>query len=71
MNYEYKFVEVPVKYSFKTKAGDSFENCKSIIQQEASNGWRLVQIVIPLSEKKVMYGALGYQIIFEKSVVSN
>lgn len=38
MNYEYKFVEVPVKYSFKTKAGDSFENCKSIIQQEASNG---------------------------------
>lgn len=39
--YEYKFVEVASRGSLKTKAGDSFEECKEIILAEAENGWRL------------------------------
>lgn len=66
--YEYKFVEVPMKSGLKVKPGDTFEECKKIIVSEAENGWRLKQIVTPFNEKIGVYGAFGYQIIFEKEV---
>ncbi len=66
--FEYKFIEVPIKNNLKTKAGDSFEECKKIINEEAENGWRLKQVVTPFNEKLGVYGAIGYQIIFEKLV---
>lgn len=68
MNYEYKFVEVPMKNGFKVNPGDSFEECKKIILQEAENGWRLKQVVTPFNEKVGVYGVMGYVIIFEKLI---
>ncbi len=64
--YEYKFVEVSAKSNFKMKPGESFEECKKIILEEAEKGWQLKQIVTPFNEKLGVYGAMGYQIIFEK-----
>lgn len=66
--YEYKFIEVPAKTGLKTKAGETFEECKNIIVSEAENGWRLKQVVTPFSEKMGVYGVMGYQIIFEKEI---
>lgn len=46
MKYEYKFVQVPLRENgLKTKVGEGFDRCKEIIVEEASNGWRLKQIV--------------------------
>lgn len=64
--YEYKFVEVSVKNNLRTKPGESFEECKKIILEEAEKGWQLKQVVTPFNEKLGVYGAMGYQIIFEK-----
>lgn len=65
--YEYKFVEVSAK-TFHIKAGGIFEKCKEIVAEEAANGWRLKQIMTPYNEKMGVYGASGYQIIFEKEL---
>lgn len=66
--YEYKFVSVPSKGSFKVKTGDTFNECKEIINSEAKEGWRLKQVVVPFNEKTGVYGAGSYEIIFEKEV---
>ena len=66
--YTYQFIEVPAKGGLMAKAGDSFEACKAIILAEAEKGWRFKQIVTPYNEKMGIYGALGYQIIFEKEL---
>lgn len=66
-NYEYKFVEVSSK-TFKAKAGSMYDKCKEIIVEEAENGWRLKQVIVPYNEKVGIYGAAGYQIIFEKEI---
>lgn len=68
MGYEYKFVEVPVKKTIKATPGEGFEACKSIITEEAKNGWRLKQVVTPFDEKMGVYMAIGYQIVFEKHI---
>ncbi|MCB6366203.1 DUF4177 domain-containing protein [Intestinibacillus massiliensis] len=64
--YVYKFVEIPAKGGLKTKPGEAFEACKQAILTEAAQGWRLKQVVTPFHEKMGLYGALGYQVIFEK-----
>jgi len=69
--YEYKFIEVPLKKGFKVKTGDTFEECKNIIQEESKNGWRLKQVIIPVSENTGIspYStAYCYQIVFEKEI---
>lgn len=69
MKYEYKFVQVPLRENgLKTKVGEGFDRCKEIIDEEASNGWRLKQIVIPANEKTGVSLPYCYQIIFEKSI---
>ncbi len=69
MKYEYKFVEVPLREKgFKTKLGETFEKCKRIIVEEADNGWRLKQIVIPANERTGVAAPYCYQIIFEKPI---
>ena len=68
--YEYQFIEVPVKIGdeFRAKSGGTFEECKKIIAAEAEKGWRFKQIVTPFSEKVHVYGVMGYQIIFEREL---
>lgn len=66
--YEYKFVEVNAKRGLKDKSGDTFEECKRIITVEAENGWKLTQVVTPFNEKMGIYGAAGYQLIFEREL---
>lgn len=66
--YEYKFVEVPRHNGMKVTVGETFEECKEIILQEAEQGWRLVQIVMPFNEKTGAYTSTCYQVIFEKEV---
>lgn len=69
MKYDYKFVDVPLRESgFKTKLGDGFNKCKEIITEEAANGWRLKQVLIPANEKTGVTLPYCYQIIFEKAM---
>lgn len=69
MKYEYKFVEVPLRdKGFKTKLGLAFDRCKEVIVEEANNGWRLKQIVIPANERTGVAAPYCYQIIFEKAI---
>ena len=66
--YEYKFVEVPKKRGLKIKIGDTFEECKKIINSHSEQGWRLKQIVMPFNEKTGVFTASCYQIIFEREL---
>lgn len=62
--YEYKFIKV----KRQSQKGATFEECKSIIEQEAEKGWRLKQIVTDFNEKLGISSAMGYQIILEKEI---
>ena len=53
--YEYKFIEVPKKSGIKGH-GSTFTECQNIIMEEAQNGWRLKQVVVPFNEKTGVYG---------------
>lgn len=69
--YEYKFVKVPLATEKKgvldiPHRGMTYEACKEVIQEEAANGWRLSQVVVPFNEKSGVYGANCYEVIFEK-----
>lgn len=64
--YEYQFVEVPRLGGLKVKSGDTFEECKRIIIEEAEKGWRLKQVVTSFDEKMGVFSSKGYQIIFER-----
>ena len=71
--YEYKFVKVPVVSEKKgiisiAYKGETFEARKNVIIQEAENGWRLKQVVVPFNEKTGVYGAYCYQVIFEREI---
>ena len=44
--FEYKFVKVEMKYEFMGRAKPA-EDYQEIIQNHASEGWRLVQIFAP------------------------
>lgn len=66
--YEYKFIEVPKKSGIKGH-GSTFTECQNIIMEEAQNGWRLKQVVVPFNEKTGVYGAWCYQIIFEWEIL--
>lgn len=66
--YEYKFVEIPRKTGLKVKVGDTFEECKKVIIEEAEQGWKLKQVVTPFNEKAGVYAPYSYQIIFEREV---
>ena len=66
--YEYKFIEVPKKPGIKGH-GNTFTECQNIIMEEAQNGWRLKQVVVPFNEKTGFYGAWCYQIIFEREIL--
>lgn len=66
--YEYKFVEVPIKRGIKVKTGDTFEECKRIINLESEQGWRLKQVIMPFDEKTGVFMAYSYQIIFEREL---
>lgn len=69
MKYEYKFTEVPLRENgWKSKTGDGFNKCKKIIIEEAANGWKLNQIVIPANEKSGVAMPYCYQIIFERVI---
>lgn len=64
--YEYKFVEVPIRGGLRVKPGDSFQDCKEVVLQGAREGWRLVQIVTPFNEKMGVAGAFCYQVVLER-----
>ena len=66
--YEYKFIEVPKKPGIKGH-GNTFTECQNIIMEEAQNGWRLKQVVVPFNEKTGVYGAWCDQIIFEREIL--
>lgn len=58
--YEYKFVRIKAGF-FSRKPERDYQE---VVQQEASEGWRLVQIFAPSTAG---YGSVGYyELIFEK-----
>lgn len=66
--YEYKFVEIQRRNGLKVKIGETFEECKQAILEEAEQGWRLKQVVTPFNEKAGVYAPYCYQIIFEREI---
>lgn len=72
--YEYKFIQVPVAWNTQgiisrpPKAGSTFDACKDAIENEAANGWRFKQIVIPFCEGRGVGSAQCYQVIFEREI---
>jgi len=61
-------VKIPKKTGLRVKSGETFEECKKVIIQEAEQGWRLKQVVGPFDEKTGVYASQCYQIIFEKEL---
>lgn len=61
-------MEIPRKTGIKVKTGQTFEECKQVIMDEAQRGWRLKQVVTPFDEKTGISVSYCYQIIFEKEV---
>lgn len=66
--YEYKFIEVPLERTLKSKRGDTFNKCKEIIIEEGKKGWKFKQVVIPANEKTGVDSPYCYQIIFQKKL---
>ena len=64
--YEYNFVEVPFDGNLKNGNVETIEKCKDIIRKESAQGWRLVQIISPSSEKRVLTSNSNYAIVFER-----
>lgn len=64
--YEYNFVEVPFDGNLKNGNAETFQRCKDIIKKESADGWRLVQILSPTGERKVLSGCGLYEIVFER-----
>ena len=61
--YEYNFVEVPFDGDLKSGNAETIEKCKDIIREESAQGWRLVQIISPSSEKRVLTSNSNYAIV--------
>lgn len=64
--FDYKFVEVPFDGNLKNGNMETMERCKEIIMNEAAHGWRLIQIISPLGEKRLLSGSSNYEIVLEK-----
>lgn len=65
--YEYKNVTLTSKIKLSSKQGEIIEQCMDIINEQAKQGWRLVQILTPINEKSWMV-PYGYEIIFERQI---
>lgn len=63
--FDYKFVEVPFDGNLKMGNCETFQRCKEIIMNEAADGWRLIQIISPSGERKLLSGS-SYEIVLEK-----
>jgi len=62
--YEYKFVKIP----FKKLSGNPSEDYQEVINGQAKEGWRFVQIFSPdLATSGVAVGTY-YELIFERLV---
>ncbi len=48
--------------------GDTFKKCMDVIEEQAQDGWRLVQVLVPPNEKTGVMSAYAYEIIFEKTL---
>mgnify|MGYP000037293850 CR=1 FL=1 len=64
--YEYNFVEVPFDEDLTSGNAETIENCKDIIRKESAQRWRLVQIISPSHEKRVLTSNSNYAIVFER-----
>ena len=60
-----KFVEVPCDGNLKNGNTETLERCKEIIMNEAAQGWRLIQIISPAGERRMISGGC-YEIVLEK-----
>ena len=54
--FDYKFVEVPCDGNLKNGNTETLERCKEIIMNEAAQGWRLIQIISPAGERRMISG---------------
>ena len=63
--FDYKFVEVPLDGNLKNGNMETLERCKEIIMSEAAQGWRLIQIISPAGERRMISGG-SYEIVLEK-----
>jgi hypothetical protein len=65
--YEYKHISYPIRITLKSKKGENFQKAFSIIEAEAKNGWRFVQMISPTNEKSGLM-PYCYELIFEKEI---
>ena len=64
--YEYNFVEIPFDGNLKNGGETILEQCRHAIEVESAKGWRLVQVISPAAEKRLLTGNTAYEIIFER-----
>lgn len=61
--YLYKNITVP--FEMKTRSELVLQRCMEIANEQAKEGWRLVQIVTP-ADRMHDFNPYGYEIILEK-----
>ena len=62
MMYEYKFVRI----ENVNKVTADFQECRTEIEKNAAEGWRLVQVVMLPNDKLGVYRPNALEIIFER-----
>ena len=63
--FKYEFIDVVPDGGIKAGKTDTFERCKEIINENAGEGWELVQIIPVTNEKWSAYSLIKYTIIFK------
>lgn len=63
--FKYEFIDVVPDGGIKAGKTDTFERCKEIINENAGEGWELVQIIPVTNEKWSAYSFIKYTIIFK------
>lgn len=61
----YEFIDVEIEGGLKAGKTDAFDRAKAIINEKASEGWELVQIVPALNEKWSSAQLVKYTIVFK------
>lgn len=61
----YEFIDVSIEGGLKAGKTDTFDEVKKIINEKASEGWELVQIVPVLNEKWSSAQLVKYTIVFK------
>ena len=61
--HEYRYINVE-----SNRLGRDFDRCKTIIDKNAKEGWRLVQIIMLPNDKIGIYRPKSFEIVLEREI---